>query len=305
MKLNERRVHWLIRQKQKGVTSKDLAVTMKLSRRRVEQIWKRYRDTGQEPLVGAKMGPPTKPFNAREAEIVKEAHQRYRFGARMLEKIIRKVYKVRISHNRIHMYLLVADLAGKEPNKQKRRKWVRYERKHSMSAGHIDWHEDERTGIKVCVIEDDASRKILAGGEYSEINTENSLRVLRQLVDEYWWFCPLRELILDHGSEFGAHRIHEDGSWNSEFKDGLEKYGIKPILARVKHPQTNGKLEKWFDTYRRFRWDFGSFQEFIDWYNNRPHGSLDFDRLETPEKAFWRKIPLEAVFGIGHRLFGL
>jgi len=103
MKLNERRVHWLIRQKQKGVTSKDLAVTMKLSRRRVEQIWKRYRDTGQEPLVGAKMGPPTKPFDAQEAEIVKEAYQRYRFGARMLERILRKVYKVRISHNRIHM----------------------------------------------------------------------------------------------------------------------------------------------------------------------------------------------------------
>ena len=305
MKLNKRRIHWLIRQKQKGVTSKDLAVTMKLSHRRVEQIWKHYLDTGQEPLVGAKMGPPKKPFDAEEAEIVREAYQQYRFGARMLERIIRKVYKVRISHNRIHMYLLAADLANKDPNKQKRRKWVRYERKHSMSAGHIDWHEDERTGVKVCVIEDDASRKILAGGEYSEINTENSLCVLQQLVYEYWWFCPLRELILDHGSEFGAHRIHEDGSWDSEFKDGLERYGIKPILARVKHPQTNGKLEKWFDTYRRFRWDFESFQEFVDWYNNRPHGSLDFERLETPEKAFWRKIPLEAVFGIGHRLFGL
>lgn len=67
MKLNKRRVNWLIRQEQKGVTSKDLAVTMKLSRRRVEQIWKRYRDTGQEPLVGVKMGPPTKAFDAQEA----------------------------------------------------------------------------------------------------------------------------------------------------------------------------------------------------------------------------------------------
>jgi transposase InsO family protein len=75
----------------------------------------------------------------------------------------------------------------------------------------------------------------------------------------------LRDLILDHGSEFGAHRIHEDGYWVSEFKDGLNKCGIKPIIARVKHPQTNGKPEKRFDTYRRFRWDFEAFQEFIDW----------------------------------------
>jgi putative transposase len=215
MKLNKKRVHWLIRQKQEGVTSKDLAITMKLSRRRVEQIWKSYRDTKHEPLVETKMGPPMKPFDSRETEIVKDAYQRYKFGARMLERIIREVYKVSISHNRIHMYLLAADLAGIEPNKQKRRKLVRYERKHSMSAGHIDWHEDERTGIKVCVIEDDASRKILAGGEFSEINTENSIRILKQLIDEYWWFCPLRELIMDNGGEFGAHRIHKDGTWKS------------------------------------------------------------------------------------------
>jgi putative transposase len=28
----------------------------------------------------------------------------------------------------------------------------------------------------------------------------------------------MRELILDHGSEFGAHKIHENGSWNSDSK---------------------------------------------------------------------------------------
>jgi len=33
-----------------------------------------------------------------------------------------------------------------------------------MSAGHIDWHEESKDGIKVCAILDDASRKILAGG---------------------------------------------------------------------------------------------------------------------------------------------
>ena len=112
-----------------------------------------------------------------------------------------------------------------------------------MSAGHIDWHEDERTGLKVCVILDDASRKILAGGEFVTINTENSMIVLDQMVERYWWLSPLRELIMDHGSEFGAHRVPENGKWEGQFKTHLEKHGIKPILARVKHPQTNGKLE--------------------------------------------------------------
>lgn len=174
-----------------------------------------------------------------------------------------------------------------------------------MSAGHIDWHEWDRTDIKVCVILDDASRMVLAGGEFTEINTENIMLMIDQLVDKFWWLCPLRELILDHGSEFGAHRIHDDGSWNSEFKDHLKKYGIEPILARVKHPQTNGKLERFFGEYVKHRPAFHSFEEFITWYNDRPHGSLNFQSLETPERAFRRKMPLEAYFAIGHRLFGL
>ena len=201
--------------------------------------------------------------------------------------------------------MLSEGLAIENEKKKKRRKWVRYEREHSMSAGHIDWHEDEKNSIKVCAILDDSSRKILAGGEYSTINTENSMKVIDQMVERYWIICPMRELIMDHGAEFGAHRRDEKGEWDSEFKQHIVSLGIKPILARVKHPQTNGKIEKWFGTYRRFRKFFVTFDEFVDWYNNRPHGSLNFEELETPEQAFWRKLQPEAIFGIGKRLFGL
>ena len=96
------------------------------------------------------------------------------FEARMREVFVRKVFKTCISHNRIHIYLKAACLANEDEKKQKRRKWVRYERKHSMSAEHIDWHKWGGTSIKVCVILDDASRMELAGEEFSEINTENS-----------------------------------------------------------------------------------------------------------------------------------
>ena len=233
-----------------------------------------------------------------------KAYDRFKFGVRMLEPIIAKCYNADISHNRIHMYLLSEGLSVEEKKKKRRRKWVRYERKHSMSAGHIDWHEG-KNGAKVCVILDDASRKILAGGEFTSINTENSKEIIDQLVENYWQICPLRELIMDHGSEFGAHRRDEEGNWDSEFKKHLQKYGIKVILARIKHPQTNGKVEKWFDNYRRFRECFTSFEEDIAWYNNRPHGSLKFEELETLEQAFWRKIPMEVIFGIGNRLFNL
>jgi putative transposase len=305
MKLNRRKVHYIIRQKQKGVTTSKIALDMKVTRRRVQQIWKRYLETGCEPMLGANLGRPRKTSDEREAAAVREAYAQYGLGARMLEDILRKEYKMGISHNKIHMYLKADGLAGEDPKKQRRRKWVRYEREHSMSAGHIDWHVAKSSDVKVCVVMDDASRMILAGGEFQEINTENSKLVIDQLVERYWWLCPMRELIMDHGSEFGAHRVREDGTWNGGFKEHIELYGIKPILARVKHPQTNGKLERWFYEYQRHRPRFGSFDEFIHWYNNRPHGSLDFERRETPIMAFSRKMTLEAYYQIGHRLFGL
>jgi transposase InsO family protein len=79
-------------------------------------------------------------------------------------------------------------MAHEDLMKQKRRKWVRYERKHSLSAGH-EW---DGTGVKVCVILDDASRMVLAGGEFTEINTENSILIIDQLVDKFGWLCPMR-----------------------------------------------------------------------------------------------------------------
>jgi hypothetical protein len=30
--------------------------------------------------------------------------------------------------------------------------------------------------------------------------------------------------------------------------------------------------------------------EHIDWHNNRPHGNLNFEELEIPEQAFWKKM---------------
>jgi putative transposase len=264
MKLNRKKVHWIVRQKQKGVGTKEIAQDMKVSRRRVQQIWKSFQETGEEPIIGQNIGRPRKPYVKREAEIIRDAYARYRFGARMLEGVIRKRYKVRISHNRIHMYLKAEGLAHEEPGKKKRRKWGRYERKHSLSAGHIDWYEVDESNIKLCIILDDASRKVLAGGEFSNINTENSILVVNQVIDRYWWLLPMRELIMDHGSEFGAHRVHEDGAWNGGFKQHLEKYSIKPILGSVAHPQTNGKLERFFQEYKRHRSVFSSIDEFIN-----------------------------------------
>ena len=78
---------------------------------------------------------------------------------------------------------------------------------------------------------------------------------------------------------------------DGRFAQFLRLRGIRQILCKVKHPQSNGKIERWFETYKRHRHAFRTREEFLVWYNEiRPHRALKFDILETPEQAFLRKM---------------
>ena len=216
---------------------------------------------------------------------------------------MRRKYKKHIDNNLVHMTLLKNDLAIPNKNKQERRKpWVMYEREHSLSAGHIDWHPCKWREGYACVVLDDASRKILSGCEETRISGKKSISLVKEVLDKYGCIRRIREIITDRGSEFYATlKRGQLLKGLSEFERYLEKEGIKHILCRYKHPQTNGKLERWFDTYERHRKRFKTFEEFVKWYNEvRVHESLD---LETPERVFWLKLQ-EHIFEKAVKLFG-
>jgi transposase InsO family protein len=65
----------------------------------------------------------------------------------------------------------------------------------------------------------------------------------------------------------------------------LKSEEVKQILCGVNHPQTNVKIEKWFDFYEQHRGRFSSIDELFDWYNNQLHGSLNMRFAETPNQA--------------------
>ena len=67
----------------------------------------------------------------------------------------------------------------KQVNRKEEKNGIRYERKHSLSAGHMDWHEPSG-GPRVCAVLDDASRKILAGGEFANATAENSIKLIKR-----------------------------------------------------------------------------------------------------------------------------
>ncbi len=281
-----------------------LASWLGITTRRFRQIYHDYKTTGEIPVIGKHLGRPSKTIPEEHERIIVEKYDKYRLNALYLEKVIYAEERVRIPHNAIHKVLKKYGFAKDEESKKGRRKpWIRYERKHSLSAAHMDWCEPPGES-KVCAVLDDASRKILSGGEFENATAENSINLAREVIEKYGYIGVLRETITDHGSQFYANKRDENGEADHSFEAFLKANGIKHILCRYNHPQSNGKIEKWFDLYQIHRWRFNTFEEFIDWYNNRPHGSLNLRRAETPEMAFWRKMPEEYYYGLAIKALG-
>ena len=147
---------------------------------------------------------------------------------------------------------------------------------------------------------DDSSRFILAGGEFPAATGEASIGLVRKALEDYGEIRRIREVITDHGTKFFANKTDKKGESECAFDAFLAKNEIKHILARVKHPQTNGKIEKWYHTYEKSRKLFNDFDKFLNWYNStRYHESLDEKHyLQTPEDAFWSRLPDECKLNL-------
>jgi putative transposase len=287
MKLNRSKLIETIRRKNDGWTTYQVRKIAGISVRRVNQVWNEYLETNQIPEIGRQNGRPRKPISAEEERIVNEAYTKYRVCASTLRRVIDRDYGIRINHNRIHRILIKLGYAKPLNKKYKRKKdWVRYERRHSLTAVHIDWYYDPVKEKWVFAVIDDASRKMLALLEVESATTNWSIEGMKQALKH----GKILQCISDHGAQF-IHIL----SGESRFKAFLEKQGIKQILCRIKHPQSNGKVEKWFQVYKNHRHAFVSKEEFLTWYNNvRPHLSLRINELETPAQAFERKMKAEA-----------
>jgi len=281
-KLNQRQLKWVVREMHKG----ELSVWQVARQQGITQQWarelkRRFESAGQARLKAC--GRKRVPLCAQIEQLVLEEKARTLLGAVNLEKVL-KQKGVRLSHNKIQDVLDAHGLAKKEPKKSKRRKWVRWERKRSNSLWHADW--TFKFGKNVLVVEDDASRFIVGYGEFEHANAENTRRVFAQAFAVYG--LP-KQVLTDHGSQFV--NVH-DSKGGHEFADWLRSLDVKPIYARVKHPQTNGKVERLFQTLVKGWKAFGSLKKAVEWYNDvRPHMSLELStgRLRTPAQAYKEK----------------
>ena len=314
-KLDEEQVRWMMRQKAHGqMGNAEIAESMGVSSRWVRKLWSRYRFTRPEDITWPpRMGRPVEglPGRREHSAVLSCCSQGRRMAVR-LETMVERTIGIHISHHVIHDILKDEELVENQPAKARQRKWVRYERRYSNSLWHTDYKQLP-DGKWFVSFQDDASRLIVGFGVFDEATSDHAIKVLEEAIKGYG---KPAQVLTDHGSQFYANEKENARRGMATFETRLLELGIKHVMARIRHPQTNGKLERFHLEIEQHLKSFedesasntvrnvkpgdhvgGPFHaagmadpvaRLVDWYNSLPHMSL-MDGKETPAEAYVRK----------------
>jgi len=227
-------------------------------------------------------------LNSKFYNLIIEQWKENKCGARKLKAIFdRKGFDV--SLRKISQVLILEGLQKPNKNKQKPRKYKRYEYPVPNIMWHTDWHiikSEKMKGENILVYIDDCSRKIM-GYIIGNATTKNSIFALYKAIVKHNVIPHI--LNSDRGTQFIPNRFNKKGKATHKFQIELEELGIKFIPSKKRHPQTNGKNERFFGIFDSEYDDrFETVNDFIEWYND--------ERLSeavnhmTPNEAYKKRL---------------
>jgi putative transposase len=262
---------WVVLQALKGITPiAEIARNRGVSRRSIYMLLDRYKRYGINGLDPKPRGRKKEPINKKFEELVIANWQKRpigvhkmwielkRFGFSVSERKIQRIYKK----------------SGLKMNRRKRPtqiKFVKYEWPKSNMLWHTDWTTCPYTKKQLIAFIDDYSRFIVHAELFDKATTENTLIAFEKAIKKYG---KPENILTDNGTQFTPARGEK-----GPFTKWCEKQGIKHILGRVHHPQTNGKIERWFGTYKSIEYKEGEddLKSFVDYYNNnRLHQGINY-----------------------------
>jgi len=280
-KLTFKKRVWIVKQYLNGISASKLAISQNVHRRCVYQLMEKYKQFGWGGLKDSKTGRPEIVLNRNAEVVILDLRNRYKYGACMIEQLL-KSRGFSISHRQIEKVLVRNNMVVPNVKKQKSRKWVRYEMPNPNDLWHTDWSYDPYTGKQLSVYIDDRTRLITSFGIFQRATADITIALLRSGIAEYG---KPKAVMTDHGPQYYANRP-EAKQENTQFRKALDILGIKHYLARVNRPQTNGKVERFFLTYKTeyATGTFTNIKDYITHYNEfRLHMSLNY---KTPKEVW-------------------
>lgn len=202
------------------------------------------------------------------------------------------------STSTIRRILHSAGLITPEPRKRPRRSYIRFEAQLPNECWQADityWQLLDGTRVEILDFLDDYSRYLIHIHAQAFYTGTQVGATLDKLINEYG---PPASTLTDNGLVFTSRFTSRPGALNA-FEKTLATHHIKQKNGRPGHPQTQGKIERFHQTlkkYLRATPPPETIEElntrlatFRSWYNNdRPHRAR---ANHTPAQAYTSRLP--------------
>jgi transposase InsO family protein len=289
----QRRIEFVIRaasgKERMSVLCREFEIT-----RPTGYLWlKRYREAGSLTAVVEKSRRPRGSPRRTGAEIearVTELRQEQGWGAKAIRHVLEREEGIRLGRMTVHR---IMERHGQiHPEDQHRPATKRFERGKPNELWQMDFKGQFPMGSRQCYplsVLDDHSRYLVGLQALNGTKSEGVQATLERIFGEYG--LP-EAMLMDHGVPWW-NAINGHGL--TQLSVSLIKQGIRLYFSGVRHPQTQGKVEKFHDTLRRAvehrnRWP----QDLLGWqrdlseirqvYNDRrPHEALN---MEVPASRY-------------------
>jgi transposase InsO family protein len=283
------------------VVSAQLSVTAAaaeygFSRQHLQRLLRRYRDDGLVAIEPRSRRPHSSPGRTPEAVRQRIVALRTELSAQGLDAgpmtiawhLEREGLAVPATST-IRRVLYAAGLITPEPHKRPRSSWHRFEAAAPNELWQSDvthWRLADGTEVEICSWLDDHSRYLLGATAFGRVDGDDVVTTFTVAGEEHGW--PAATLT-DNGAIYTSRFT---GGHNA-FEYLLAYLGIKQKNGAPGHPQTQGKIERFHQTLKR-------------WLGQRPaarsltelQAQLDAFRIaydeQRPHRAIGRRTPTEA-----------
>ena len=249
---------WVVRQCQAGIIPiAEIARNRGVSRRSIYMLLDRFESNGIDGLNLQKHGRKKEKVNPNFEQFVLQKYAEFPLGTPKMYLEL-KAQGFGVSQRKLQDIYNKYQLKMNKRKRPSQIKFVKYEWPKPNALWHTDWTECPFTGKKLIAFIDDHSRFIVHAEYFENATTENTILAFANAISRYG--IP-ENILTDNGVQFHIH---------GKFEEFCKLKKINHIFGRVHHPQTNGKIERWFGTYKlEFQPQRWNLNEYIDLYNNK------------------------------------
>jgi putative transposase len=265
---------WCIRKLLEGADVENIRLVAKVSRRTLYNWLERFQRNGWVGLSDTSRRPRTIHYlDANVVEKVIQLRQQHGWCGEAISAHLRR-RSVQVSNGSVYKVLHSHALPVKTYAPRRQRTYIRFQRVHPDSLWQTDikYYSDRYLIAYI----DDCSRYVPAASLHAEATTDSVLETLQEALSN--GRTP-QQILSDHGTQYWSN----DGP--GRFTNFCQTHGIEHIQGSIGKPTTQGKIERFFQTFMLYYPRFNDMPRFLEHYNKvKPHRSLNF---LTPAEVYY------------------